>query len=50
MYHMDENRTWLATKILLTKERLQLPHVIILPLREVMNLSKLASVGNGKPI
>ncbi len=45
MYHMEESRTWLVTKILLVRERLQLPHAIILPLREVMSLSKLPSRG-----
>jgi len=48
MYHMDESRTWLVIRIMHVKERLQFPHVIILPLRKVMSLSKLASVGSLK--
>ncbi len=50
MYHMDESRTWLAIKILPMRERLQLAHAIILPLMEVMNLSKLAFAGSRKSI
>lgn len=50
MYHMEENRTWLAIKILHVKERLQFLHIIILPFKEVINLLKLASVTSQKLI
>jgi hypothetical protein len=40
----------LATKILSARERLHLPQAIIFPFRVNMSLSKLASMGNRKPI
>ncbi len=49
MYHMDESKTWLAIRILLTRERMQLSHAIILPFKEVMSLSKFASTRSQKP-
>ncbi len=49
-YHIEENNTWLATGILLARERLHLPQAIIFPFRVSMNFSKLASVGSHKPI
>jgi len=48
-YHMDETRTCLAIRIMPTKERLQLPLAIILPLKAVMSLSKLTSAWRWKP-
>jgi hypothetical protein len=49
-YHIEENNTWLATKILPAGERLQLPQAIISPFRASMSFSKLASMGSRKPI
>jgi hypothetical protein len=46
MYHIEENNIWLATRILPTRERLQLPQAIIFPFRVSMNFSKLASVNS----
>jgi hypothetical protein len=48
MYHMEENKTWLAIRILLVRERLQFPHAIIFPSKKVISLSKLTSVGSRK--
>ncbi len=49
-YHIEESNTWLATKILPARERLHLPQAIIFPFRVSMSFSKLASMGNRKPI
>ncbi len=49
-YHIEESNTWLATMILPTRERLHLPQAIIFPFRVSMSFSKLASMGNQKPI
>jgi hypothetical protein len=49
-YHIEENNTWLATRILPAKERLRLPQAIIFPFKASMSFSKLASVGSEKPI
>jgi hypothetical protein len=49
-YHIEEINTWLATRILSTRERLHLPQAIIFPFKVSMNFSKLASVGSRKPI
>jgi hypothetical protein len=49
-YHIEESSTWLATRILLARENLQLPHAIIFPFRECMSLSKFGPVGSQKPI
>jgi hypothetical protein len=46
MYHMEESRTWLAIMIMYTREKLQFPHIIILPFKKVMSLSKFTSAGN----
>jgi hypothetical protein len=43
MYHMEESMTWLVIRIMHVREKLQFPHTIILPFREVINLSNLAS-------
>ncbi len=49
-YHIEENNTWLATRILLVGKRLHLPHAIILPFKVNMNFPKLTLVGSRKPI
>jgi hypothetical protein len=49
-YHIEKSNTWLATRILPTRERLHLPRAMIFPFRVSMSLSKLASMGNRKPI
>ncbi len=49
MYHMEESMTLLAIIILSTRERLQLPHAMILSFREVISLSKLAFARSWKP-
>jgi hypothetical protein len=45
-YHIEENNTWLATRILPAKKRLHLPQAIIFPFKVSMSLSKLASMGS----
>jgi hypothetical protein len=50
MYHIEENNTWLVTKILLAKKRLHLPQAIIFSFRANMSFSKLATMGSRKPI
>ncbi len=49
-YHIEESNTWLVTRILPIKKRLQLPQAIIFLFRANMSFSKLASMGNHKPI
>ncbi len=49
-YHIEKNNTWLATRILLTRERLHLPHAIIFPFTVSMSFSKLALAGSRKLI
>ncbi len=49
-YHIEENNIWLAIRILQVRKKLHLPQAIIFLFRVNMSFSKLAFMGNRKPI